>query len=204
MNSREMERVCGDATIPCTIHTSASVMYSYKLGFVCSSCITAHISNHIYLYLYWCVTNVKCDSLVTVFPVAFISLFHSLQISYPFVIYYLFTFVFFLLFGVSVRSLNSFSFEMCLCVQFKPSDDDNDDYGHWTVNKGYDLIFLNLQLGIYLWSCKWYLKAFCTLGCVCLCMYLCVYASLFERVRSLCRLIHCFCKHIVSRIVASD
>lgn len=35
---------------------------------------------------------------------------------------------------------------MCLCVQFKPSDDDNDDYGHWTVNKGYDLIFLNLQL----------------------------------------------------------
>lgn len=62
-----------------------------------------------------------------------------------------------------------FSFQMCLCVQFKPSDDDNDDYGHWTVNKGYDLISLNLQkaLSIYLWSCKWYLKAFCiyTLGC---------------------------------------
>lgn len=34
---------------------------------------------------------------------------------------------------------------MCLCVQFKPSDDDNDDYGHSTVNKGYDLISLNLQ-----------------------------------------------------------
>lgn len=51
-------------------------------------------------------------------------------------------------------------FEMCLCVQFKPSDDDNDDYGHWTVNKGYDLISLNSTVEIYLWSCKWYLKVF--------------------------------------------
>lgn len=81
---------------------------------------------------------------------------------------------------------------MCLCVQFKPSDDDNDDYGHWTVNKGYDLISLQLAVGIYLWSCKWYLKVFCIFGVV--------LSSVSTRTQCECV---CFCKHIVLRIVAS-
>lgn len=112
----------------------------------------------------------KCwvwQSVVSVFPAVFVP--HSAALNLP----YTGDSPFFFLFV-------SFSFEMCLCVQFKPSDDDNDDYGHWTVNKGYDLISLNLQLKIYLWSCKWYLKVFCTLGSWLVCVY--------------------FCKHIVSRI----